>query len=375
MRHDPSQPGKRIAVITGSRAEFGLLQPVMQAIAEHPNLTLQTVVAGSHWISHTWQDITDAGFAIDAKVKMQRPGATGRQADAMAVARGMRGFTRAFVRLQPDVVLVLGDRIEAFAAASAASVGGWVLAHVHGGDRAEGVADEAMRHAISKLTHVHLPATAQSAERLIRMGESSASVHVVGSPAMDELDSIPPAADAPDVLVLQHPVGDSATVERQRMALILEATRDAALGRRVVLMPNLDAGREGIVQAIEMQADAHACEVVEHLPRRKFVAWLKSAKVLVGNSSAGLIEAAATRTPCVNVGRRQQGRETPEHVITLPQQIPTLDALRHAIHQARQMDLTHASHPYGDGRTGPAIADLLHQLDTTTLPLKKCNTY
>jgi UDP-hydrolysing UDP-N-acetyl-D-glucosamine 2-epimerase len=223
--------------VTGSRAEFGLLQPIMQAIAEHPALHLQTIVTGAHLIGESQRDIPQAGFAIDAEAVMQRGHHTGRAADTDALGRGIQSIGEALQRLKPNVVLVLGDRIEALAGACAASVGGFYLAHVHGGDRAEGVADEAMRHAISKLAHLHFPATAQSRRRLLRLGESSDRVYRVGSPAIDGLHEIQAADDVPALLVMQHPVGADPADEQASMAQILAATADQS---RLVMMPNHD---------------------------------------------------------------------------------------------------------------------------------------
>ena len=240
---------------------------------------------------------------------MQSNGKTGRAADVAALGRGVTGFGKAFEKLKPDCVLVLGDRIEVLAAASAASIGGIQLAHIHGGDRAEGVADEAIRHAVSKLAHIHFPATAQSKKRLIKMGEDPKHICQVGSPAMDGLQQVRPAPDSPELVIMQHPVGGTDQQEAKWMRDTLRATKPYT---RLVLLPNLDPGRDGICKAI----DAQRVITTEHLPRETFLSILNSAKAIVGNSSAGLIEAAALRVPCVNIGPRQAGREKPKNVVS-----------------------------------------------------------
>jgi UDP-hydrolysing UDP-N-acetyl-D-glucosamine 2-epimerase len=360
---------RRIAVVTGTRAESGLLQPVMRAIDHHPGLTLQCVAAGMHFVNDTWRQI---GFPIAARVRMQRAGQTGRHADAAALGRGVSVFAEAFAALSPDVVVILGDRIEAFAAASAASVGGVRVAHIHGGDRAEGVADEAMRHAITKLAHVHLPATAQSRRRIVRMGEDPAAVFLVGSPAVDGLPEIAPAGptDAAQAIVLQHPVGEDDAIEAARMKRILQATR--RFTSRLILHPNHDPGREGVMSAIETHQRRRGDRVVDHLPRRDFVARLKACRVLVGNSSAGLIEAAVCRTPVVNVGRRQGGRQTPGNVVSCGDQT---NELHHAIDEALQLNRSRLRHPYGRGDAGPRIAEVLATFDPQRIGLRKQNGY
>ncbi|MEM6458160.1 MAG: UDP-N-acetylglucosamine 2-epimerase [Planctomycetota bacterium] len=359
---------RRIAVVTGTRAEYGLLEPVMRAVDAHPALELLCVAAGMHLVTGTHADI---GFPIAAKVRMQKPepktGAVrvGRYHDAVALGNGVRNFAEAFAQLRPDFVVVLGDRIEAFAAASAASVGGQRVAHLHGGDRAEGVADEAMRHAISKLAHLHFPATAESRRRLLRMGEPPETIFNHGSPAVDGLREIAAAADAPRVIVMHHPVGDDDETERRRMRDILLATSRFS---RLVLMPNHDPGRNGIVRAIE-EAEVNA---VEHLPRARFVALLKGADLIVGNSSAGLIEAAVCRTPAVNIGPRQAGRQTPRSVVSCGHgKRPIVGAINRAL----QMDRARLRHPYGRGDTGPRVAATLASIGMDAVPLRKRNTY
>ncbi|BAM02522.1 UDP-N-acetylglucosamine 2-epimerase [Phycisphaera mikurensis] len=355
---------RTVALVTGTRAEWGLLRTVAHAVEAHPRLTLRLIAAGTHLITGSRVDLD---LPVAAEVPMQRAGEVGRGADAAALGRGVSGFAAAFARLNPCFVVVLGDRIEAFAAAAAASVAGHRVAHLHGGDRAEGVADEAMRHAITKLAHVHLPATATSRRRVLALGEPEAAVHVVGSPAVDGLDAIPAAAEGPEVVVLQHPVGGTDAQEERRMAATLGAT--AGL-RRVVLLPNHDPGRAGVAAAIARHADP--AEVVEHLPRPAFIGLLKRARLLVGNSSAGLIEAAACRCAAVDVGPRQAGRERPAHARHADH---AEAAIREAMAHARAFDFNGFAHPYGDGRTGGRVADLLADVPLHRIPLRKHCTF
>ncbi|MEM1107870.1 MAG: UDP-N-acetylglucosamine 2-epimerase [Planctomycetota bacterium] len=354
---------KTIAVVTGTRAEYGLLFPVMQAIDRHPKLTLRCVAAGMHLVTGTQSDIA---FPIAAKVRMQKPSRVGRHHDAVAAGRGVSVFAEAFAQLKPDVVLVLGDRIEAFAAASAASIAGIRVAHVHGGDRAEGVADEAMRHAITKLAHLHFPATAQSRKRIVRMGEDPELVYNHGSPAVDGLRDIAPSQTSNvDVIVMQHPVGEDDETERRRMRDTLLATSRFT---RLVFTPNHDPGRDGIVEAIR---DAEA-NMVDHLPREEFIARLKAARLIVGNSSAGLIEAAVCKTPAVNIGARQAGRECPNSVVSCPYgKRPTVGAINRAL----QLDRRKFRHPYGRGDAGVWIADTLAAIVLDRVALHKRNSY
>lgn len=358
-----------IAVVTGTRAEFGLLRSTMRAVRAHDGLTLRVIAAGSHFLppAETWREV-DAEFGIDARVEMQRADEPrDRTHDALALGRGVEGFARALEQVGAHCAVVLGDRIEAFAAASAASVMGVLVAHVHGGDRAEGVADEAMRHAITKLAHLHFPATPLSAERIVRMGEPPERVRVVGSPAVDGLADIAPLPDdeyarlgSPTVLFCLHPVGrDDEEEARDARAAIEGLTGERALA----LMPNFDAGREGITCALRDAERAGILRVAEHLPRERFAALCLRAAleggVIVGNSSAGLIECSALRPalPCVNIGPRQAGRERPASVVDVERGAP--GAVREAVAAARSIDRWAVRHPYGDGRAGERIAAVL----------------
>lgn len=376
----PDQPRPaRVAVVTGSRADFGLLRPVMHAIHEHPRLELCCIAAGSHLISPaiTFRDVK-AEFAIADSVPMQVAGRTGRRADVEALGKGIARFGRSFATLEPTWVVVLGDRIEAFAAASAASVGGIPVAHIHGGDRAEGVADEAMRHAITKLAHLHLAATDESAQRITRMGEKPETIHRVGSPAIDGLAAIPPLADdryaelgSPDTLVLFHPVGRHPEDEEAAASQLLDALKQADPPRTALaLMPNHDPGRLGIVRALEQSG----LPTREHLKRDEFVGLLRRIDLLVGNSSAGLIEAAALGVRVVDIGDRQAGRERPACVVHAERE--HADSIAAAIQTALDTPATDEPHPFGDGRASPRIAALLAEhASRAHLLVRKHNSY
>jgi UDP-hydrolysing UDP-N-acetyl-D-glucosamine 2-epimerase len=318
---------------------------------------------------------------------MQIAGKTSRADDVQALGRGIARLGRSFERLSPDWIVVLGDRIEAFAAASAGAVGGFAVAHIHGGDRAEGVADEAMRHAISKLAHLHLAATEESAERIRRMGERPEHVRVAGSPAIDELAATAPldeAADAelgrPEVVFLMHPIGRSSEREEQAAAAALEAALAWRPGAKLLaLHPNLDPGRAGIMDAIEHAAarEAGRMKVVPHLPRQTFVGLLRRVAerggVLIGNSSAALIECAALRVRAVDIGPRQAGRERTGNVAMAGEQAGQVVA---AIAEVSGRNLDELAHPYGDGRAGERIADLLASISPhDPRLLRKRNAY
>lgn len=377
---------RRVAVVTGTRAEWGLLAPVCAAIAARGDLALEVWAGGAHLLAPadarlapTIAEVEASGHAL-RRFTMQRDGESGRAADAEALGRGVVAFAELLAEGAPDAVVVLGDRIEAFAAASAASIGGVRVAHIHGGDRAEGVADEAMRHAITKLAHIHLAASAESAGRIARLGEDPARIHLVGSPAVDGLATTAPATDAehaaagaPDFVLLMHPVGRDARDEEREAAEVLEAL--AARGRVLALQPNSDPGREGIARAIAAAARARPDRVLAatHLPRARFVALLRhpSVRAIVGNSSAGLIECAVLGVRAIDIGDRQAGRER-------------ADNARHAATAgadlARELDALlswrpSGVHPYQAEGASERIAAVLAGFDPGAHGLRKRNAY
>ncbi|MAD77771.1 MAG: UDP-N-acetylglucosamine 2-epimerase (hydrolyzing) [Planctomycetaceae bacterium] len=353
---------RRIAIVTGTRAEFGLLRSTIAAVSAHPGLEACVLAGGAHLLPPA-ETIDEVRAAVDvaAEIEMQRPGIVGRLADARAVGRGTIGFAEALERLRPDLVLVLGDRIEAFAAATAAAVGGIALAHVHGGDRAEGVADEAMRHSISDLSDLHFAATRTSGDRLRRMGQPPESVFVVGSPAVDGLHRMPVLSDAafealgsPRLVVLHHGSGLEITDEDAWSAAVLDAA--VAHGATLVVRPNHDPGSDRVAAAIDQRGRIKELRVVDHLPRPEFVGLLHRVEAIVGNSSAGLIEAAIVGCPAVNVGPRQAGRERPSTVLDVHRPIPGM--VERGIESAIAMDRT-PRHPYGENGVGERIAAIL----------------
>ncbi len=367
---------RRIAIVTGTRAEFGLLEPVIRAVARWRGLEPQLIVCGMHLLprfGRTIDAIRAAGYPIAATVRMQRGDDTPTD-QAVGLGRGVAGLARAFERLASDVVVVLGDRIEALAAALAGATTGRAVAHIHGGDVALGDFDDSLRHAITKLAHVHFAATRDAARRIVRMGEDPQRVHLVGAPGLDRLreliDRTPLPRRQNAALVVMHPTGRPAATERRTARRVLEAVAAAGL-RRIVIYPNSDRGHRGIIEAIEAHRRRHAdVEVARSLPRDAYLRRLLEVRVLVGNSSSGIIEAPFAGTPVVNVGDRQQ------HRLAGGRGIHHADETRAAIQTALQAALRSRLRPgrrtpYGDGRAGERIAGVLAKLRITRSLLRK----
>jgi len=367
---------RTIAVVTGSRADYGLLRSVIHAIDAEEDLSLALIRTGTHDLppAHTSTEV-EAEFEVTAAVEMQRPDQIGRISDVIALGGGILRLGGELSVIEPDVVLVLGDRIEAFAAAAAGAVAGVRVAHMHGGDRAEGIADESLRHAITKLAHIHLPATEESAGRIIRMGEDPERVHVVGSSAIDGLKVIAPLDDElyeeygrPEIVFLLHPTGRGDDEEHADGRRLLDIALGA--GRVFALHPNHDPGRRGILRAVE---ETPGLIDRPHLRREHFIGLLRRARVIVGNSSAGLIECAAVPIRAVNVGPRQNGREKPGNVIDCPEWDSV--AIESALRRALSDPAPAYDGRYGEGDAGPRTAELLASFDSDKHGLRKRNTY
>ncbi len=383
MKSKKGRPQRRVAVITGSRAEYGLLRSTMHAVAKHPHLKLQVIVTGMHLLpkfGRTIDDVRRDGWTIDSRVRMQ----TGRDDaidQAQGLSRGVAGIARYLLDAKTDIVVVLGDRIEAMAGALAAVTTGCVLAHIHGGDIAPGDLDDSVRHAITKLAHIHFAATRKSAQRIERMGEAKRRIHLVGAPGLDRLAELvqehpPSTLDSKHALVIQHPCGRSAAHERKVMTTALNAVKAAGL-ERTIFYPNSDRSHRGIIEAIEKhhaQTTDGSVRVVRSLDYDDYLKLLMRADVLIGNSSSGIIEAATAGTPVVNIGPRQTGRERSGPSVVDAKE--TAQSLREALRRTfRKRPIMGRETVYGRGGVGRRIATILSKTPLDRHLRTKINAY
>lgn len=367
------------------------MRTTLKAIRERADLRLQIVATGMHLDpSHgrTVDEIRRGGWQVDHEV----PWSTSDDAFdyAAAVGTASAGLARAYRDLRPDIVLLVGDRVEAFAAASAAHLAGLLVAHVHGGDRAAGQADDALRHAITKLAHLHFPATQQSEQRLLKLGEQPWRITRAGTPGIDGIQTL--AADreqvaeryrvAPDrfALVVLHPTRDDVAAEYATADRLLRAIVKVGVAgvvgvpRIVVVAPNNDPGHAGIRRRWQ-EAAGDRVSVYSDIPRSAFLGLLRDAAFLAGNSSSGIIEAASFGTPVLDVGPRQEGRERSENVLSVTD---ADDALARAVAQvwnggnpARWI----GENVYGSDGTGRRIAAMLASLTVTDVLRRKLIAY
>jgi len=365
------------------------MRSTLRAIQSHRDLQLQLVVTGMHLDrkhGRSLDAIRREGWVIDATVPWR---ATSNDPDATAAATGdaIAGLARTFSKLSPDVVLVCGDRVEAFAAAAAGHVGQRVVAHVHGGDKAQGQVDDSLRHAITKLAHLHLAATKQSAARIRKLGEDASRIHVVGAPGLDGILDEPLTlmelrAIVPDLrkhfyaLLVLHPDEPSEKLAFDRASGVLRAAATIPYEQIVIIAPNNDPGAPGIFRAWEAGVRRNRrVSLHRDLPRAPFLALLRDAAVLVGNSSAGIIEAASFGTPVVNIGPRQLGRERSGNVTDVPYgEAAIRKPLIKLWNRGKPARFT-GRNVYGRGGAGARIAAILGRTELHDAPRGKLITY
>ncbi len=383
---------RKICVFLGGRANYSSIKSAMRAIKNHPDLELQVILAGQA-LSDNYGDlesiIISDGFSADEKVHML---VAGDKPISMVktAGLGMLGIADALEHLNPDFLVVVGDRYEVMAATIAAAYMNIRVAHTMGGE-VTGTIDESIRHAITKFAHVHFPANKEAGERILKLGERPEDVFVVGCPRVDHVkelldrDSSMPLdmyeafggvgpkfdLNEPFLLISQHPVTTEYTEAKEQVTRTINACVKTGLNI-MILWPNADAGTEGLSTGIRRyrelfpEAKIHA---FKNLPTDIYTRLMKNTACLVGNSSSGIREGAYIGTPCVNIGTRQNGRERGGNVI---------DAAvnEDEIYAAVKKQIEHgpySSEPiYGDGHAGEKIADILSKVE---VPVQKRIVY
>lgn len=372
-----TRAARRIGVVTVSRSDYGHLLPVLKGIAAVPDLELMLFVAGMHLapeFGRTAEAIEADGFPITARVEMLEPGDS-PEAVAVSVGKGVAGFAGAYASTRPDLLVVLGDRFEMLAAAVAALPFTLPVAHIHGGEVSEGAMDNQIRHAITKMAHLHFVSSELHARRIARMGEEAWRIHTVGAPGLDRIrgmeflsrEALAKALEiAPAgrwLVVTFHPV----TLEYRETASHVEellAALDKVDGTLVITYPNADTAGGTIIRRIEEFA-AHRPRVrlARNLGDRVYLSLLRHADAMVGNSSSGLIEAPSVGLPVVNIGSRQRGRLRGANVIDVDyRRDAILDGIERALDPSLRGALSGMANPYGDGRAAPRIVEVLRSV-------------
>jgi len=380
---------RKIAVITGTRAEYGIFKSVLREIETNPELDLSLIVIGMHLsteFGYTVKEIEEDGFKIEAKIAVLHSGDTGA-AMSKSIGKCMVRTANALEKIKPDVLLILGDRSEMLLGAVSATYMGIPIAHIHGGD-ISGNVDEPVRHAITKLTHIHFTATKESADRIIKMGEEPWRVHVVGAPGLDLIlnEKMPEPREItrkygldlskPILLVVQHSVITEADDAPNQIRETLEAISE--LGYQTILIyPNADAGGRRMIEVIREYEKYPFIRTFRSILHKEYLSLMKLASVIVGNSSSGIIEAPSFRLPVINIGTRQRGRQRAENVIDVDYDKEEIKmAIQKALYDEKFKEkVKNCKNFYGDGKAGMRIANFLSEIKIDRRLLEKRMTY
>lgn len=370
---------RKIAVITGTRAEYGLFKPILKSVVEHSALKLHLIVTGMHVsedFGYTIKEIEKDGFNIDAVLDTLNQEDT-CSAMAKYIAKCISEFSEELERAKPDILLLLGDRGEMLAGAIAATCMNVLIAHIHGGE-VSGSVDEPFRHAITKLANLHLVATEESAKRVISMGEKPSKVFVVGAPGLDDIfdNLMDPEKLAekfsldlkkPIILVVQHPVVTEADDAPQQIKETLDTIVE--LEHQVMLIyPNADSGGRRMLAVIKNYEKHPFIRTFKSLSRNEFLSIMRIANVMVGNSSSGIIEASSFCLPVINIGSRQKGRQRAENVIDVGYNKTEIKAaILKALFDKEFLDkVKKCRNPYGDGHATRRILKLLTETEISS---------
>jgi UDP-hydrolysing UDP-N-acetyl-D-glucosamine 2-epimerase len=377
MSPDDRGAVRGIAVVTGSRAEYGLLKSVLAGITQSADLTLRLLVCGMHLepaFGRTVEAIEIDGFSISDRIETWS-GADTPEAIAASISHGIAGFAKAFAKERPHLLLLLGDRYDMFAAAIAALPFALPIAHIHGGELTEGAIDEAMRHSLTKMSHLHFVANEVYRDRVIQMGEQPQRVFISGGPAIDVIHSTRPTPrteleqrvgitlEPAPMLVTFHPVtleyGAAATQSRALMAALATVERPI-----LFTYPSADTAASAIIAAInEFVAQRANARVVKSLGTADYLGMMAISAAMVGNSSSGIVEAPSFGLPVVNIGNRQRGRLRAANVIDCEAESGAIAAaIERAVNLDFRASLKGLVNPYGDGHAAERIVRVLREV-------------
>lgn len=375
---------RKIVYISGTRADYGLMQSTLMEMGRRDDLELEIIATGMHMMDefgHTVDLIERDGFIVHKVNEIYQADRKG------SMARFVGGFIRSLTEkielISPDIILLLGDRGEMLAGAVVGAYLSITVAHLHGGETSSTV-DDLVRNAITKLAQIHLPATAKSAERIMSMGEDPARIFVVGAPGLDAILNEVPAdpeelakrygldLNAPVLLVIQHPVTLEAEWAGEQMMETMEAISDLKY-QTILIYPNADAGGRKMIEVIQKYSHKPHIKTFKNIARRDYLGLMRIACVIIGNSSSAIIEAPSFVLPAINIGTRQLGRERGDNVIDVNY---SRNEIKSAIFKALHNDefrkrMRDSKNPYGDGKSGKRIADIIEKISINEDLLQK----
>ena len=366
---------KKICVVTGSRAEYGLLRNLIGMLANSAEFDLQLVVTGMHItdkFGETYREIEQDGFFIDFKIDINLS-SDSSVGVSKSISLGIHKFSELFDQMQPDILVVLGDRFEIFSAVVAATFANVPIAHIHGGELTEGQIDDSIRHSITKFSHLHFVSTERYRDRVIQLGESPEKVFCVGALGIDAIinqklitkkdleSSLAVKFQKKNLLITYHPVTlEKKTSSRdfEEILMALSTLDDTSL---FFTMPNADQDNAIIFSMIEsfvkIKKNAHAFKSMGSV---RYLSCMKYVDAVVGNSSSGIIEAPSLKTPTINVGNRQKGRIQAESILNCsPERFQIQEAIHQIYSQPFQELLKKVKNPYGEGGASTKILKFL----------------
>lgn len=375
---------RKICVVTGNRSEYSKLKSVMKAIQNHPDLELKLIVTSSHLLDDfgkTIEVIKKDGFRIDS---VARTVIAGEDLISMAQSAGLCAFElpTLFDSIQPDIVLIAADRFDVIGAAISSALMNIPLAHIQGGE-ITGTIDESIRHAITKLAHIHFPATAKSAERIIKMGENPDFVFNVGCPSIDIISSIDIGSyegickkfklnsNEPFLIVIQHPVTTEYEFARQQIRETLKAISELNT-QTIMLTPNVDAGSKDMIREIrkfQREEKLNHMQLYKHILFEDYIKLLAHSNCIVGNSSSGIRESCYLKVPAINIGIRQNGRERSKNVINVNHDSKQIKKEILKCLDDSKSDSYDCQ--YGNGDAGLKIANILHKIELKNIIQKR----
>jgi GDP/UDP-N,N'-diacetylbacillosamine 2-epimerase (hydrolysing) len=366
---------RKVCVITGTRAEYGLLRWVMQGIKDDPDLTLQVIATGMHLSPEfglTYHEIEKDSFQIDRKVEMLMSSDTS-VGIAKSMGLGLIGFSDVLSELKPDLILVLGDRFEIFAAVSAALVARIPVAHLHGGETTEGAFDEALRHSITKMAHLHFVAAKEYRQRVIQLGEQPERVFLVGGLGIDNIQrlkllnraeleaSIDFKLGHKNLLITFHPVTLEDSTATEQMAELLEVLDGLTDTQLIFTMPNADNDGRSLIKMVQQFVAQHPnARAFPSLGQLRYLSCIAQVDGVVGNSSSGLAEVPSFKKGTVNIGDRQRGRLQAASVINCEPTRKSIQAAMNKLYSEDfQANLSQVQNPYGDGGASEKVVQTI----------------
>ena len=368
---------RKICVVTGTRAEFGLMQVLMKELKEDSDVCLQIIATGMHLSPEfglTYKAIEEAGFKIDKKLEVLMSSDT-----AIGISKtmglGMISFAEVYTDLNPDLILVLGDRFEIFSAVSAAMICRIPVGHIHGGEATEGLIDEPIRHSITKMSHLHFTATDEYAKRVTQLGEQPDRVFFTGTPGIDNINRLEllnrerfeksidfKLGESKNILVTFHPVTLEKNSSADQFEELLNALSQIEEANVIFTLPNADTDGRIIMNLIEkfVAESKGKAKSFTSLGQLRYLSALKNMDLVLGNSSSGLIEAPSFRIPTVNIGDRQKGRIKADSVIDCePSAESIISAINKAFDPTFLDSIKNMESPYGRGGASVKIKDIV----------------